>query len=143
MVATTIDLQPNTITDEEQLAGNGALGPFTLRKLRADETVPQGFGSCGNGFGPNIRVASGGGVFGFQDGSLLTVTVTDGRLCIDFDHRVGHLSETYQITGGTGRFEDAKGTLVSTGAVKPVRPRRQRQAVDALGGVRRTNPEGD
>ena len=120
MVPTAIDVQPNTITDEELLAGNGTLGPFTFRKLRTDETSPQFFGSCGSGFGPSIRVVAGGGVFRFEDGSLLTVTVTEGVLCVDFDHLVGHLTETYQITGGTGRFKDASGTLQSTGKLKPV-----------------------
>ena len=37
---TSIDIQPDTITDEELLAGNGRLGPFTFRKLRTDETFP-------------------------------------------------------------------------------------------------------
>ena len=120
MVPTSIDVQPDTITDEELVAGNGSLGRFTFRKLRTDETTPQSFGSCGDGFGPSLRVPAGGGVFRFEDGSLLTVTVTDGDLCIDFDHGVGHLTETYQITGGTGRFEGATGTLQSTGTVKPV-----------------------
>jgi hypothetical protein len=96
MVATTIELQPNTITDEEQMAGNGTFGRFTFRKLRADETPPLGTGSCGSGLGPIIRVVSGGGVFRFEDGSLLTATVTEGTLCVDLDHSVGHLVETYQ-----------------------------------------------
>jgi hypothetical protein len=120
MVPTAIDVQPDTITDEELVAGNGTLGRFTFRKLRTDETTPQSFGSCGDGFGPSLRVTAGGGVFRFEDGSLLTVMVTDGDLCIDFDHVVGHLTEAYQITGGTGRFEGASGTLQSTADVKPV-----------------------
>src|SRR5439155_2617455 len=93
IVPTTIDLGPNTITDEEHLAGDGTLGPFTFRKLRTDETVPQSFGSCGKGSGPNRRVVNGGGVFRFQDGSLLTVKLMGGSLCIDFDNMVGHLTE--------------------------------------------------
>ena len=120
MVPTAIDVQPDTITDEELLAGNGTLGPFTFRKLRTDETSPQAFGSCGNGFGPSIRVVAGGGVFRFEDGSLLTVTVTEGVLCVDLEHLVGHLTETYQITGGTGRFKGASGALQSAGRLKPV-----------------------
>jgi len=119
-VPTAIDVQADTITDEELLAGNGTLGPFTFRKLRTDETSPQFFGSCGSGFGPSIRVVAGGGVFRFEDGSLLTVTVTEGVLCVDLDHQVGHLTETYQITGGTGRFKGASGALQSTGRLKPV-----------------------
>ena len=120
MAPTAIDMQPDTITDEELLAGNGTLGPFTFRKLRTDETVPQSFGSCGSGVGPSLRVVAGGGVFRFEDGSLLTVTVTEGVLCVDVDHLVGHLTETYQITGGTGRFKGVSGELQSTGELKPV-----------------------
>lgn len=107
MVATTIDLGPNTITDEEQLAGEGTLGKFTFRKLRTDEADPSSFGSCGAGAGPNFKVVTGGGVFRFEDGSLLAVKVTEGNLCVDLDHLVGHLTETCQIIYGTGRFEGA------------------------------------
>ena len=120
MAPTAIDVQADTITDEELLAGNGTLGPFTFRKLRTDETTPQFFGSCGSGFGPSIRVVAGGGVFRFEDGSLLTVKVTEGSLCVDIDHLVGHLTETYQITGGTGRLKGASGALQSTGTLEPV-----------------------
>jgi len=120
MVPTALDVQPNTITDEELLAGNGTLGPFTFRKLRTDETSPQSFGSCGSGVGPSIGVVAGGGVFRFEDGSLLTVTVTEGVLCVDLDHLVGHLTETYQITGGTGRLRGASGVLRVTGKLIPV-----------------------
>jgi hypothetical protein len=120
MTPTAIDVQPNTITDEELLAGNGTLGPFTFRKLRTDETSPESFGPCGSGFGPSLRVLAGAGVFRFEDGSLLTVTVTEGVLCVDLDHLVGHLTETYQITGGTGRLKDATGSLQSTGTLNPV-----------------------
>lgn len=119
-VPTAIDVQPNTITDEELLAGHGTLGKFTFRKLRTDETSPEFFGSCGNGSGPSIRVVAGGGVFRFEDGSLLTVTLTEGVLCVDLDHLVGHLTETYQITGGTGRLNGASGALQLTGTLKVV-----------------------
>jgi hypothetical protein len=115
MVATTIDFGPNTITDEEQLAGNGSLGQFTFRKLRTDETAPSSFGPCGAGSGPNIKVVAGGGVFRFQDGSLLAVKVTQGNLCVDLDHLVGHLTETYKILYGTGRFQ---GAAASCGAAE-------------------------
>ncbi len=111
-VATTINLGPNTRTDEAHYAGSGTLGSFTFRGLRTDENIPQSFGSCGQGSGPNFRVVAGaGGVFRFQNGSLLTATITGGALCVDLDHLVGHLTETYQITGGTGRFTGAKGSI--------------------------------
>jgi hypothetical protein len=117
-VATSINLGANTRTYEVHLAGIGPigpfLGPFTFRGLRTDETTPQSFGKCGDGAGPNIRVVAGGGAFRFLDGSLLTVTMTGGTTCVDLDHMVGHLTDTYQITGGTGRFEGAKGSLALT-----------------------------
>lgn len=120
MVATTINFAPNTITDEEQLAGNGTLGPFTFRKLRVDAISPQPTSSCSGPTQVNFPVVAGGGVFRFQDGSLLTVTVPQGALCVDFMAAVGRLTESYQITGGTGRFKGASGTLTLTGTVTPV-----------------------
>jgi hypothetical protein len=71
-------------------------------------------GKCGDGSGPHLKVVGGAGVFRFLDGSLLTVTMTGGTTCVDLDHMVGHLTDTYQITGGTGRFEGAKGSLALT-----------------------------
>src|ERR1700730_8296207 len=41
MLATTINLQADTITDEENLASDGTLGAFTYRGLRADALAPQ------------------------------------------------------------------------------------------------------
>ena len=120
IIPTTLVVQPNSITDEELLAGHGSLGSFTFRKLRTDDTVPQSFGVCGSGVGPNLRVAAGGGVFRFEDGSLLTVVITEGALCIDFDHMVGNLTESYQITGGSGRLAGATGTLQATGTLHAV-----------------------
>ena len=111
-VPTSIVMQPDTITDEELLAGNGALGSFTFRKLRTDALAPQPSAACSGPSQENIPVVAGGGVFRFEDGSLLTVVISEeGALCIDFDARVAHLSEKYQITGGTGRFKSASGTL--------------------------------
>jgi hypothetical protein len=120
MVPTAINVQPNTITDEELLAGNGTLGPFTFRKLRTDALSPQPSNTC---VGPqlNIPVVAAAGVFRFQDGSLLTVRLlTQGALCIDLTAGVAHLTETYQITGGTGHFKGASGALKLTGTVMPV-----------------------
>jgi len=119
MVPTAIEVRPDTITDEELLAGNGTLGPFTFRKLRTDETSPQFVGSCGKGSGPSFPV-TGGGVFRFEDGSLLMVTLTEGVLCVDLDNVVGHLTETYQIMDGTDRFKGATGSLRLTGELSLV-----------------------
>ena len=39
---------------------------------------------------------------------------------MDFVAQVAHLTETHQITGGTGRFEGAKGNLMLTGTLRLV-----------------------
>jgi hypothetical protein len=64
---------------------------------------------------------TGGGVFRFQDGSLLTVAVTAGSsICIDFAAGVAHLTTNYQVTGGTGRFKGASGLITLTSTLTPV-----------------------
>lgn len=112
MIPTALNAQPNSVTDEELLAGTGSLGSFTLRKLRVDAPPPlQPPSTCS---GPNrffVPVPAGAGVFRFQSGSLLTIRITQGSLCIDGSVGRGELTETYQITGGTGRFRGATGTL--------------------------------
>ncbi len=75
-VATTINLQDGTVTDDELLAGNGTLGPFTYRELHADDPS-QPSSSCS---GPSALVVTGAGVFRFQDGSLMTVAITEGAV---------------------------------------------------------------
>src|SRR5260370_2316875 len=119
-VATTINLQPGTVTDEQVLAGNGTLGPFTYRELHADALSPQPSSTCS---GPNqfyFPTVTGAGAFRFQDGSLLTIRVTQATICVDLTAVVGHLNLTYQITGGTGRFKGAAGALTLTATLFPV-----------------------
>lgn len=119
-VATTINLAPDTITDEVNFGGNGTLGPFTYRELHADVLSPQSSSGCANGAGLYIPTVAGGGVFRFQDGSLLTVALTEGALCIDLTAGVAKFTATYKITGGTGRFKGASGTLTLNSTVAPV-----------------------
>src|SRR5229473_4474008 len=84
LAATTINLQPDTNTDEENLAGNGTLGPFSFRELHADPASPQPSSTCSGPTHLYFPTVAGGGVFRFQDGSLLTVKLTEGSsLCID------------------------------------------------------------
>jgi hypothetical protein len=118
-----INLQyPNTSGDEENVAGNGALGPFTFRIVTAEATSPssQPPSACS---GPThlyfLRVA-GGGIFHFQDGSLLNVRLTEGSDCIDLVANEGHCTLTFQVTGGTGRFKNAAGVLTYTETALPV-----------------------
>src|SRR6266404_3944072 len=119
---TTTNLAPNTNTDEQNLAGNGTLGPFTFRELHADPAAPQLSSTCSGTthlYFPNV---AGGGVFRFQDGSLLTVgVVTAGSsICIDLMAGMAHLTTNYQVTGGTGRFKGASGLLTLTAILTPV-----------------------
>jgi hypothetical protein len=117
-VATMINLQPNTVTDEQHSAGNGTFGEFTFRELHADVApAPQPPSGCS---GPNFAVVAGAGVFRFQDGSLLIVTVKDGSGCINPAAGNAALSVNYQITGGTGRFEGASGALTYTATLRAV-----------------------
>ena len=63
---------------------------------------------------------AGAGVFRFQDGSLLIVTVMDGSGCINLAAGNAALTVNYQITGGTGRFEGASGNLTMTATLTAV-----------------------
>jgi hypothetical protein len=121
-VATTINLQNgNTVTDEEILAGNGTLGPFTYRELHADTIPPPPPPStCSGANQLYFLTVTGAGIFRFQDGSLLTVRFTQGSGCADLVAGAAQLTGTYQITGGTGRFKGASGTLMRTSTLVPV-----------------------
>src|ERR1044072_7473559 len=116
-VATTINLQAGTVTDETQLAGNGSLGAFTFRELHADAPVPQPLPSCS---GPHFAVVAGAGVFRFQNGSLLVVKVMDGSGCVNLVAGNAGITVNYEITGGTGRFTDASGNLTMTATLVAV-----------------------
>jgi len=116
-VATTINLQANTVTDETQLAGKSSLGPFTFRELHADGAAPLPPSGC---TGPSFGVLKGAGVFRFQDGSLLIVNVVDGSGCINLAAGKAALIVNYQIRGGTGRFSGASGRLTMTATIMPV-----------------------
>ena len=116
-VATTINLQANTVTDETHLAGRGSLGRFTFRELHADGAAPQPPSGC---LGPSFAVLKGAGVFTFQDGSLLIVTVLNGAGCINPAAGKAALVVNYQISGGTGRFTGAKGNLTMSATLMAV-----------------------
>jgi hypothetical protein len=124
---TAINLQqPNTSNDEDTFAGKGTLGSFTLLNVRAIANSPTPSSTCS---GPNLlylEELAGAGVFRFEDGSLLNVTLTQGADCIDLTANVAHCTLTFKITGGTGRFKEASGVLTMTERVSAV-------ASDALG----------
>jgi hypothetical protein len=112
--------QPDTNTDEENVAGNGAMGPFTFRNVRAIAKSPQPSSTCSGPTQAFFPSVAGAGLFRFQDGSLLKVNLVQGGDCIDFAALEGHCTLTLQITGGTGRFKDASGVLTYTETARPV-----------------------
>lgn len=116
----TIDLKlPGTLAAEENLAGHGSLGQFTFRFVKASATVPQPSNTCSGPTKLYFPDVAGAGLFRFQDGSLLKVTLTGGGDCIDFAANEANCSLTFQITGGTGRFEHASGVLTLTERATP------------------------
>jgi hypothetical protein len=119
--ASTVNLQqPDASNDEDNFAGNGTLGSFTFRNVRAIANSPTPSSTCS---GPNqlyFADPAGAGVFRFEDGSLLKVNLTQGGDCIDLAAQEGHCTLTLQVTGGTGRFKNASGTLTFTETSVPV-----------------------
>ena len=127
MTATTLNLAPDTVTDEVDLAGDGSFGPFTFRELHADSLVPPQDppATCAAPL-LFLPVVTAGGVLRFQDGSLLVVNLVtreegpEAGICINFEVGMARLTETYEITGGTKRFQQASGNLTLTATVTPV-----------------------
>jgi hypothetical protein len=110
-------LQPNASNDEDQFAGDGTLGSFTLRNLRAISNAPGSSPTCTGSNKLFLPESAGAGVFRFSDGSLLQLTLTEGGDCIDLSTGVANCVLTFKITGGTGRFKNASGELTMTETV--------------------------
>jgi hypothetical protein len=118
--ASAINLQiPDTHPAEFNFGGNGTLGSFTFRNVEADGAFPQQSSVCPANQ-VYVQTLAGAGVFRFQDGSLLKVNLTEGFDCIDFASLEAHCTRAFQITGGTGRFQNAGGILKLTETVLPV-----------------------
>ena len=118
--------QPDTSNDGDNFAGEGTLGSFTVRNVRAIANSPTASSSCSGANQLYLLELAGAGVFRFQDGSLLEVNLTQGSDCIDLVTGLAHCTLTFQITGGTGRFKHASGVLTMTETVSAV-------LADALG----------
>ncbi len=116
-----IDLkQPNTVASEENLAGNSILGTFTFRLIKASTAAPQPSTTCAGPTKVYFQDVAGGGLFRFFDGSMLMVNITGGGDCIDFSATEAHCTLTFQVTGGTGRFQGVTGVLTLTEASTPI-----------------------
>jgi len=123
----TINLQqPDTSNDGDNFAGQGTLGPFTVTNVRAIANSPGTSSTCSASNHLFLPELAGAGVLRFHDGSLLEVNLTQGGDCINLTTGKAHCSLTFQISGGTGRFQHASGVLTMTETVETV-------AADALG----------
>jgi hypothetical protein len=112
--------QPDTSNDGDNFAGDGTLGKFNVRLVRAISNTAGSSSTCA---GPDqlfLTELAGGGVFRFEDGSLLNVNLTQGGDCINLTTGVAHCTLTFQVTGGTGRFKSASGVLTMTETVNAV-----------------------
>jgi len=101
-------------------AGDGTLGPFTFRNVRAIRAFPEPSSTCSGATQIYFSSVSAAAVFRFQDGSLLKVQLTQAGDCIDLAALEAHCTMTFQITGGTGRFKNASGSITLTETVVPV-----------------------
>jgi hypothetical protein len=111
---------PNTGMDEDNFAGRGALGTFTVGLVRAISNSPSASSTCSGLNKLHFSEPAGGGIFRFEDGSLLYVQLTSGDDCIDFAAFDAHCMLVFSISGGTGRFTNASGTLKLSEIVVPV-----------------------
>jgi len=118
--------QPDTSNDADTFSGESTLGSFTVRNIRAISNSPGTSSTCSGATKLFFPELAGAGVFRFQDGSLLELNLTQGGDCIDLTTGKAHCSLTFQISGGTGRFQHASGVLTMTETVETV-------AADALG----------
>jgi len=112
--------QPNTSNDGDTFAGEGNLGKFNVRLVRAISNTAGSSSTCAGANQLFLTELAGGGVFRFHDGSLLNVNLTQGGDCINLTTGVAHCTLTFQVTGGTGRFKSASGVLTMKETVNAV-----------------------
>jgi len=112
--------QPDTSNDGDNFAGDGTLGKFNVRLVRAISNTAGSSSTCTGADHLFLTELAGGGVFRFHDGSLLNVNLTQGDDCINLTTGVAHCTLTFQVTGGTGRFKRASGVLTMTETVNAV-----------------------
>jgi hypothetical protein len=118
--AITNVLYPNTSNGEDDFAGDGPLGSFTYRFVDAQMNFPTPSSICPKPTDLHFSDPVGAAVLRFHDGSLLYLKLTQGDDCIDLTAGLAHCFRAFQITGGTGRFKNASGTLALTETVSPV-----------------------
>ena len=110
---------PTTVTlaqfsSEYQFVGHGTSGQFTFRTITGSNPTSMVSGCKQSGV-----AVKGGGVFRFDDGSLLMAELTDGTDCINPPTAL--CVRNFKITAGTGRFKNvSQGAVTFTFTVMPV-----------------------
>jgi hypothetical protein len=118
--SSSFNLASGAGSSEDNFAGAGTLGSFTFRDLAAELPSSSPPSTCSGPHNLYAVRAVTTGVFRFQDGSLLIVTLKQGSDCIDLAAQQAHCTVIFQITGGTGRFKNASGMLTFTETIVPV-----------------------
>ena len=116
----TVQLTLGSPASEYNLAGDGTLGPFTFRVVNTSAANPDFPTTCTASNKIHFAAVAGAGVLRSWDGSLLTVNLTGGGDCIDFAANQALCTRIFQITGGTGRFKNASGSVTLTMTVVPL-----------------------
>ena len=116
----TVETTPGTPASEYNLAGDGTLGPITFRVVSTSAANPGSSTTCSGPTKLYFAIVAGAGVLRAWDGSLLTVNLTSGSDCIDLAANQALCTRIFQITGGTGRFKNASGSVTLTMTVVPV-----------------------
>ena len=121
--ASAVNLQSGKPASEYQLAGDGNLGPFTLRVISAGGT-PQESTTCSGPMKLSVPVVTGAAVARFENGDILKINLTAGDDCIDFAANQATCTRIFQMIGGTGRFKGASegfgGTITLIMTLMPV-----------------------
>src|SRR5262249_44104516 len=113
ILPSTVDFDGDGIpAGAASIAGNSNMGAFVAQGL-VDVTFG-GPGLCPNG-NPGVLLnggpGTGGVVFRFHSGELLSAKVSSTHECFDLTNNVAILAIELEITGGTGRFVGAAGSV--------------------------------
>jgi len=118
--ASTISLH-GTPASEYHLAGTSRLGQVDVRVVSISTPSAQQPYACSGQTKLYGSAVAGAGVFSFENGGLLKVSLTGGSDCIDLLAGEALCIRIFQITGGTGRFKNVSGgTITLTMSVVPV-----------------------
>jgi hypothetical protein len=115
--STVIDTNGDTVPGAiARLAGNGSLGPITTDGY-GEWSSPGVPATCPNGHtGFRHTLIAARAVARIENGDLFFFQDTTGTLCFDPATNLAVFNVSGNITGGTGQFLNATGSISSTGS---------------------------